>query len=429
MWTIASRFSSVIRIIMLAAIFSSGAMAADVDELKSVYVPKLARNLENIVRFWHPACLDHVNGGYFVNFDASGAKLPEQPKMIVTQARMLWFFSRLARDGRPEHLKSAALGFRFLTEKMWDHEFGGFYWEVDVTGKEKVRPKKHLYGQSFALYALSEYYLASGREDVLRFATRLFNLLEEKSHDAEYGGYIEFFNRDWSRPSAEEISYMGEPEMKLMNTHLHLLESVTAYYRASNRMIARERLLELITIQSNSVVRKDLGACTDKYERDWTPRLDSGYARVSYGHDLENIWLLIDACRAADISVPPLMDLFRTLWRYSVRYGYDTGEGGFYDSGLFNQPADRRQKVWWVQAEVIVAALYLYQVTGDPEYRRIFEKTYEFIETKMTDWQNGEWHEQIYPDGRVDAVKGHRWKAAYHNGRAMIECLKVLRNE
>src|SRR6185369_3763962 len=99
------------------------------------------------------------------------------------------------------------------------------------------------------------------------------------------------------------------------------------------------------------VVRKDLGACSDKYERDWTPLLEPKYARVSYGHDLENIWLLIDACRAANLPLAPHMETFRALWKYSKEHGWDEAEGGFYDGGPFGAPADRRQKVWWTQAE------------------------------------------------------------------------------
>jgi len=127
--------------------------------------------------------------------------------MIVTQARTLWLFSRMARAGYAgeEYLAAADIGFHFLKEN----------------------------GQAFALYAIPE------------------------------------------------------------------------YYRASKLPLARERLLELINIQSNAMVRKNLGACTDKYERDWTPRPEAGYARVSYGRDIENVWLLIDACDAAGLSNYP----------------------------------------------------------------------------------------------------------------------------
>ena len=47
-------------------------------------------------------------------------------------------------------------GYRFLKEKMWDAKNGGFYWEVDASGNQKLKSRKHLYGQAFGLYALSE---------------------------------------------------------------------------------------------------------------------------------------------------------------------------------------------------------------------------------------------------------------------------------
>jgi mannobiose 2-epimerase len=217
-------------------------------------------------------------------------------------------------------------------------------------------------------------------------------------------------------------------DLKLMNTHLHLLEAMTTYYRASNLPLARERLLELINIESNAVVRKDLGACTDKYARDWTPRLEGNYARVSYGHDLENIWLLIDASDAAGLRHHPFQDLYRQLFGYSLQYGYDSNRGGFYDTGAFRQPADRRDKIWWVQAEAMVSALYMYRLTGEKKYFDVFRTTWDFVRDRQIDWEHGEWHSTVGADGNPrPSDKAHLWKSGYHNGRAMIECLALLR--
>ena len=425
------RWSWVPVIVVLLSVWPESCPAQDRSDLAKKYVPKFEKILkENIASFWLTKSIDRVNGGYTINFGPKSEPKGEGTKMIVTQARTVWLFSRLARAGYggKEYLDAADVGYRFLKDKMWDAKNGGFYWEVDTTGNQKLKPRKHLYGQSFGLYAVSEYYLASQRKDVLEFAIRLFNLLDAKSHDDLYGGYIEFFNEDWTPAPASEGSYMGgDPSLKLMNTHLHLLEAMTTFYRASRLPLARERLLELINIESNAVVRKGLGACTDKYQRDWTPRLEGDYARVSYGHDIENVWLLMDACEAAGVSNHPFLDLYRTLFDYSLKYGYDETNGGFYDSGPFNQPADRRAKVWWVQSEAIVSALYMHRLTHDPKYLPIFEKTAEFIEKNMVDWENGEWHANITPEGKPQGDKANTWKAGYHNGRAMIECLEILK--
>ena len=350
--------------------------------------------------------------------------------MIVTQSRMVWFFSRLARAGyrTAEFLDAADVGYRFLIDKMWDHQNGGFYWEVDTTGNQKTARLKHLYGQSFALYAISEYAMASGRKDVLKFAVDFFQLLESKSHDAKHGGYVEFFSEDWKPNPPNARSYMGAPAgAKLMNTHLHLMEALTTFYRASHLPLGRERLLELINVESNAVVRKNMPACTDKYQPDWTPMLGEAFSRVSYGHDIENVWLLMDACDAAGIRNYPFLDLYRGLFGYSHKYGYDSANGGFFDSGPFNQPADRREKVWWVQSEALVSSLRMSLLTGDPLHGDVFDKTLDFVEKHQIDWAGGEWHSQINEDGRPAGAKANTWKAAYHNGRAMIECLELLK--
>lgn len=394
-------------------------------------IPRMEKALkENILGFWLPKTLDTENGGYTLNHGPDGEAKGPGTKGIVTQARQVWLFSHAARGNfgdRKQLLDAADHGYRFLRDKMWDKKHGGFYFEVDTAGKP-LRPGKNMYGESFGLYALSEYYLASGKKEALELATRLFDLMEAKAHDKESGGYIEQFEPDWSPRAATAVNYLGDPAgLKLMNTHLHLLESMTAYYRASRSPLARERLIELIAIQTNAVVRKGLVACTDKYDRDWTPRLEGSYARVSYGHDIENVWLIADACKAAGVPVRPYVDLFKSLWEYSLRYGYDAEHGGFWYRGAFSRPADELEKSWWVQAEALVSALYMFRLTGDAKYLDVFAKTWGFVDRYQIDWDKGEWWPEVDKRLKGHGDKADIWKGGYHNGRAMMECIGILR--
>jgi len=50
-----------------------------------------------------------------------------------------------------DYLAIADHGMAFLLEEMWD-ENGGFVWEVERDGTTS-KPNRHLYGQSFGLYA------------------------------------------------------------------------------------------------------------------------------------------------------------------------------------------------------------------------------------------------------------------------------------
>lgn len=385
---------------------------------------------ENILPFWYPQVVDREEGGYRLNHNVDGEWMGRSNKGIVTQARTLWFFAHLYRSGygKPEHLAAAQHGYDFIVDKMWDRYSGGFFWETDSIGNVPTLPDKHLYGQSFALYGLSEYALATRNPDDLEFARKLFSLMDFFAYDKQNAGYRESFLRDWSTPNANTSSYMAAPHhYKLMNTHLHLMESLTAYYQATNDPVARQRLEELVRIQSNSVVRKWLGACTDKFLPDWTPVRGPKYDVVSYGHDIENIWLLIDANETLGNSNSPYLDLYRTLFEYTLRYGYDSKEGGFYNTGMFNSPADDRAKVWWVQAECLVSALEMYRLTGDRKYYDVFVKTLDWINNKQADWKKGDWFANVAENGSVSGGKANVWKGPYHNGRAILRCLKTVK--
>jgi mannobiose 2-epimerase len=394
-------------------------------------VPAIEKNLrENVIPFWFPRAIDREHGGFTINHGPKGEPLAGGSKGIVTQARTLWLASRLLRSEytQPGLREAADAGFGFLRDHLWDAEHGGFYWEVDPAGQKVLRGDKHLYGQAFGLYALAEYHLATGSLEARTLADRLFALLESRAHDAGHGGYREHFARDWSAAPAGANGYLGAPpDLKLMNTHLHLLEAFTTYVRAGAPLRARERLAELIAIETHAVIRQGWGASTDRHRRDWTPVLDAG-TRVSYGHDLENIWLVVDALRALDQPTSPYHELFRAVFDYALRHGYDEAAGGFVDSGLPGKPADRRTKIWWVQAEALVSAATMFELTRDPRYAEVFTRTWEFVNTKQTDWASGEWHEAIDPDGRPrGGNKAHIWKAGYHNGRALLESIERIK--
>ena len=347
----------------------------------------------------------------------------------MTQARTVWFFARLYNDGygTEEHLEAARHGFEFLRERMWDRQFGGFFWTVDVTGEKPVNPNKHLYGQGFALYALAEFIKATQDTSASRLAGELFAAMEEHAYDPEHGGYYEWFGRDWSPGPRDKYVPVGTPPRgKTMNTHLHLMEPFTTYYEVTGDERVRERLIELIAIQGNAVVRKNLGACTDKFEGDWTPLPGPEFARVSYGHDIENVWLLILACDVAGLHNGPRLDLYRQLMDYSLEYGFDHEKGGYYYVGNFDEPADNRLKEWWVEAEGMVAALYMYRLTGEGQYFALFEKMLDWIYDYQVDWEYGDWHARIMEDGQPAGGKAHAWKSPYHNGRAVMECLKLM---
>jgi mannobiose 2-epimerase len=384
--------------------------------------------VENIMPFWYPKTLDLERGGYCLNHDIKGKPLGKGTKMIVTQSRMLWYFSKLYNSGwaGKEALEAAEHGFNFLREKMWDEDYGGFFWEVDFQGNVQ-KDFKNMYGQGFALYGLSEYMIASKSKEAAELARELFELMEKHAYDREYGGYREFFTRNWSIPERDMMTYIAPSvEIKTMNTHLHLLEPFTTYYETIKDPMVKQRLTELILILSNTVVRMDTGACSDLHSLEWKPLTFRGEQRISYGHNLEALWLVAEACRSVEIPVSILVNYFRTIYDYCIKFGFDHEKGGIYDSGPINKPADRLAKIWWVQAESLVTMAYMYSLTGENVFLEHLRKTLYWIENYQVDWKYGDWFDTVLPDGTTVGNKAYIWKSAYHNGRAMIKVIEIL---
>jgi mannose/cellobiose epimerase-like protein (N-acyl-D-glucosamine 2-epimerase family) len=78
------------------------------------------------------------------------------------------------------------------------------------------------------------------------------------------------------------------------------------------------------------------------------------------------------------------------------------------------------------RGEALVSALTMFKLTGEEKYAEVFRATWRFVNERQTDWKTGEWFETVAPDGAGSGDKAHRWKAGYHNGRALLECLRLI---
>jgi len=89
--------------------------------------------------------------------------------------------------------------------------------------------------------------------------------------------------------------------------------------------------------------------------------------------------------------------------------------------------------MWWVQAESLITAAKLSRVGGTEggneggrEAGEVFEALLGYLDRTMIDWERGEWYAEVREGGR-EGGKANEWKGPYHNGRAMMLCLEVLR--
>ncbi len=375
---------------------------------------------KNILKFWIDHAVDRRYGGAIGWLDRKGNPVRPGTKSLVEQSRVVWSFSaayRMFPD--PAYREVATHTLKFMREKMLDAGQGGFYWLVDRAGNVRDG-KKHLYGQSFALYGLAEYARAFDDSRARREALELFQLIDRKAHDNENGGYHEGFSKDWQYLSADDT--LGARGRKSMNAHIHLLESFTTLYRATGDSQVRARVEELLKICAEKIVDSDQGFARLYFTDDWKP---SGPDTSSYGHDIELSWLMVESAEALDAPVPEnVLRASRALVEHTLRAGFDGDRGGVYDEGPAAGLPESKRMVWWVQAEALVGLLNACQLFQNPAYMRAFNLQAQYTLEHFVDREQGEWHNTIETDGKITGEKASEWKGPYHAARA---CMEVIR--
>ena len=136
----------------------------------------------NILPFWMNRAVDRQNGGFYGMVDGDLHVDNEVPRASVVNTRVLWTFSAACRLIGSQYRETADWAYDYIRHKFWDPEYDGLYWTVDRRGNP-VSTRKQIYAQAFGIYALAEYYRATGIAESLALARRLFARIEEHSYD------------------------------------------------------------------------------------------------------------------------------------------------------------------------------------------------------------------------------------------------------
>jgi mannose/cellobiose epimerase-like protein (N-acyl-D-glucosamine 2-epimerase family) len=395
-----------------------------------------------LIPFWQDHALDHSYGGFLTNFDVQGHPKATPEKYLNTQARLTWWFSRLYRAAHPATTTYRALaegGVDFLIKSLWDGEHGGWFWKVRQDGT-RLDDGKVVYGQSFAIYALAEYGLATGDPRGLEYATRTFDLLQKYCTDTRWGGYYENCEPDWT------ISAPGfnAGDRKSLDTHMHLMEAFTTLLQLSGDSLHRRKLLELVDLICARMIDPVHGCGLNQFTLSWSPipaipirrtwnaervtdQAKEAIETTSYGHNTELAWLMRLALDVAGEGAALRAPLWHGLLTHAAEHGIDWQYGGIFRDGLRDGGAVVLEKEFWQHAEALVGFLDGYELFGEPRFLAAFESIWQFVKAYMLVPDVGEWRILLDRYGTpINADVGNPWKVAYHTGRSMLECLLRL---
>lgn len=388
------------------------------------YKHEVEEELQSILRYWMRHTVDDAHGGFVGKIDHGENIYRKAPKGSVLNSRILWSFSAAYNlTAKKEYLAFAERAFRYLIDFFIDNENGGVYWTVDYKGRQ-LDTKKQIYALSFAVYSLSEYYLASKDESAKTAAIQLYRNIVAHSYDTKHGGYIEALTTDWKELDDLRLSDKDANERKSMNTHLHVLEGFANLYRIWPDKDLQKKLEELVQLFLDHIISKETGHLHLFFDDEWNAKPNV----VSYGHDIEAAWLLQEA-----VEVMGEESLVQKVKERSVLIAEAAAEGLDSDGGLWYEydPSSNhliKQKHWWPQAEAMVGFFNAWQITGDEKYLQHSLRSWDFVKRYIRDDKNGEWIWGVNDDysPMISEDKVGLWKCPYHNSRACIEISKRI---
>ncbi len=396
----------------------------DLNQLRA----ELRQEHKDILAYWQRYAPDKEHGGFYGRVNYQNQPDTKADKGIVLNARILWTFSAALRHTQHEDYRATAdRAFTYISTYFTDPNYGGVYWSVDAVGQPKY-PLKHLYGQAFALYGLSEYVHATGSAPALALAKKQFQTMVQHAYDSKRGGFVEALAQDWSPATDYIISKYDNQEIKTMNTHLHILEAFTCLYRVWPDKSVADQMRGMLRMFLDHIVDPKTYRMNLFMDNDWKIRRTA----ISYGHDIEASWLLPEAADVLAAKNPADKALQKTVRDVGVKMaraaatGFDPADGGMnYEldpDGHLNQ-----ERSWWVLAEAMVGFMNAYQLTHEKAFLDKSVKSWEFIKKYLLDLKNGEWYMGVTAEHKVlGNEKISMWKCPYHNSRACLEMLERM---
>ena len=209
-----------------------------------------------------------------------------------------------------------------------------------------------------------------------------------------------------------------------MNTHLHVLEAYTTLYKIWPDAVLKEKIKLLIQNFTQHIINTQNHHLILFFDEQWNVKSDT----ISYGHDIEAAWLLLEAAEA--IHDCELIEIIKTT---AVKIADAAAEGLDKDGGLWYEYELSsnhfiKEKHWWVQAETMVGFFTAWQLTGDDAYLQKSLNAWNYVQQFIKDKNYGEWYWGLNENGTIimGQDKVGIWKCPYHNTRACIEIINRI---
>jgi mannose/cellobiose epimerase-like protein (N-acyl-D-glucosamine 2-epimerase family) len=382
----------------------------------------LTRHIQSIMNFYHPRCIDRVNGGFFHYFRDDGSIYDADTRHLVSSTRFIFNYAMGAQFfNNKEYQEAARHGIEFLRSRHRNPQTGGYAWILD---KNRVRDgTNHCYGLAFVVLAYASA-LKAGITEASTYLEETYALMERHFWSEQDKLYKDEISANWSTVSP----YRGQ------NANMHSCEAMLAAYQATQeqKFLGRAYLLaSRITVDQAA---KANGLIWEHYDEDW--ELDWEYNKddpknlfrpwgFQPGHQTEWAKLLMILGRYRNEDW--IMSRARSLFDAALECAWDREYGGICYGFAPDGSICDGDKYFWVQAESFAAAALLAECTGEPRYWDWYDRIWAYAWEHMVDHQYGAWYRILdRQNNKYDDKKSPAGKTDYHTMGACYEVLTVV---
>ena len=375
----------------------------------------LVAHCRSVLNLYEPHALD-PEGGFFHSFTDEGRVADADFRHLVSSARFVVDYALAMMLTGDDYLSRIRHGLEFLENYHLSPSSGGYYWTLRRAGAgEPFLPEDDslkAYGIAFVLLTCS-YAVMAGATERRGDIDRIWNLLETRFWDEEYGLYRdEYEGDDFTRLSP----YRGQ------NANMHLCEASIAAWKATGDRVFLERAYQLARNITVRQTEESGGFVWEHYTETWA--LDWEYNRENPkdifkpwgyqpGHQAE--WAKLLAILYGEYGESWMLKKAEFLFSAVSESSWDDLHGGLFYGLDTDMKVCDDDKYYWVQAEAISAAAMLWKLTGRDEYPLWYERIWRYSWNRFVDRERGGWYRILFRDNRrQESLKSPPGKTDYH---------------
>lgn len=375
----------------------------------------LSNELNNILQYWNQNLITENSIHPEIDIHDKVNLTADLGSMYL--ARVLYGLSVATKTLNKDTHKAFAEQTHHLLITNFKNPKGAYKWAINHQTQDIHDVDNNNLAQAFVLYGLAEYASINKHTALLDEINQHIEFILNTISDSTNGGFFDGFDAEWN-PLKDQNKALG--------THLHFLEAFEKCYLLKNDKKLKTHIELLINIIIDKFIDTETLHCWHRLSPDWKPLPNEIWA----GHDVEVSWILCKAAKTIDNKV--LMDkcnkLAIKMVDNTLNLAYDKVNGGMFNV-LENGKPSESIKIWWPQAEMVIALLNCYEITGDEKYLVKANEFSTYISSNLIS-DKGEWFTELSIDNKPIETTPmvFFWKSLYHNVRYYAEVIERINN-